>query len=549
MKALRLLLLIFILLTQSAFGEYPKPTTSISIPMRDGVELTTDLYMPSPDAKGLPCILIRSPAGRASETIHIYTPMVKEGYIVAVQDTRSAMDPHGKTFPYAADGWGSLQDGYDAIEWLARSPYTNGKIGTAGLSAMGITQLMLAPTAPPSLKCQYIGVASPSVLHYGTHHGGVLRKNQVEGWLNMCAKDPSILETVSQQPIYNAFWSQFDSNTMVERVEAPAIHYGGWFDIFSQGTLDSFKTRQEYGGAGAKGKQKLLMGPWNHFWPRTPKIGDFEIPKEGITPPIDISANRMFAYYLKEEKNGFEDIPPILYYVMGPFDGSPSSGNIWRTAQTWPIPAKLTPLYLSQDRALKNHPADIKSGTLSYTYSFDNPVPTIGGSNLFLESGPKDQSPIEQRDDVISFTTEPLQEDLEVTGRILAKLYITSETRSGDVSVRLTDVYPDGKSILILDGITHLGEPNHKTIDPKIPVEVKVDLWSTSIVFAKGHRIRILVSGSNFPRFQKSVVESKDKPEYMLHFGTQQPAVLLLPVVRKGEQWLVVEQPPLLKQS
>lgn len=537
MSTIRFVVVFFLLIsTQFVAAEPLKPTKTLSIPMRDGVELTTDIYLPDPEAKNLPCILLRSPAGRHAATAQMYTPLIKQGYMVVVQDTRSAMDSEGKTFPYLADGWGKLQDGFDTIEWIAKSPYSNGKIGTAGWSAMGITQLLLAPTAPDGLKCQFIGVAAPNIYHYAAFPGGTLLKNQVEGWLGMCAKDPSVLHEIINQPVYNDFWHLFNSLPHASKVNVPAIHYGGWFDIFSQGTIDAFLARQENGGEGAKGSQKLLMGPWTHLYPQQPKIGDFDVPKGGEKPTYDLSPERLFARYLKDENNEFENLPAVTYYVMGPFDGSPSSGNVWKSAQKWPVDATFTPFYLTQNLELVEafKPAD--SGKRSYLHQNENPVPTIGGNNLFLESGPKDQRSIEQRPDVLVFSTAPLTEDIEVTGRVLAKLFVSSTEPHGDVAIRLTDVYPDGKSILILDSLTHMGHPHNVSLKPNIPSEVQVDLWSTSIVFAKGHRIRVIVSGSNFPRFHNTFVKTENgKAPFTIHFSEKEPSQIILPIVRRGE--------------
>ncbi len=547
MHSLKKFVVAFLFFFQAITLSAIEPTLTINIPMRDGKELPTDLYMPSPDAKGLPCILLRSPAGRKAATAQIFTPYIQEGYLVAIQDTRSAVDPEGKTHPYQADGWGKLQDGYDTVQWLADSCYTNGKIATAGWSAMGITQLMMGPSAPPGLKCQFIGVATPSMYHYAIFEKGCFKKNMVEGWLGMCAKHPSVLETVVANTNYLPFWEQFDAMSQAGKAQAPALHQSGWYDIFTQGTIDAFVTLQERGGPGARGNQKLLIGPWTHFWPCRPDFGDCKVPEEGKKVSIADTYSKLFAYYLKDDQNGYKDLPPVTYYVMGPFDGTPSSGNVWRTSHHWPIPARSTPFFLTNKNELSETTSTDHKGSIAYTYTANDPVPTVGGSNLFIESGPKDQRKIEERSDVISFTSQPLQEDLEVTGRIFAVLYLTADQPAGDVAVRLTDVYPDGKSVLLLDGIAHLGDGQSEKFDSKKPVEVWVDLWTTSIVFAKGHQIRISVSGSNYPKFEKAVGLENGNNSYTLYTGPDKPSHIVLPIVRKGERWLIAEQPQLKK--
>lgn len=549
MKNIRILTCLFVILVQVLHAEDLKPDLTISIPMRDGTELPADVYLPSPDAKNLPCILIRSPAGRSANSAKCYTGLAKQGYAVIIQDTRSVMDTQGKTLPYWSDGWGLHQDGYDTVNWLAKSQYTNGNIGTAGFSALGITQLLMAPTAPEGLKCQYIGVAAPSLYHHAIFPGGQLLKNQVEGWLGLYARDSSVRNFVCSQATYSDFWNQFDATLLSDKVKVPGLHYGGWYDTFLQGTLDAFTSRHDNGGEGAKNKQKLLIGPWTHLYPASTKLGDFDVPKTGLAAPIDTSPLRWFDYYLKGTQNGIEAIPAVTYYVMGPFDGTPSSGNVWRHADTWPVPSTATEFYLTADKKIVEKNAPTKKADFAYDYDPNNPVPTIGGRNLFLESGPKDQRPLEQRNDVVTFTSAPMNEDLEITGRILANLYVANGQKPSDVIVRFSDVYPDGRSLLIADGLFHVCPENgaaqasaekKSSKEMEQPQSVSVDLWSTSIVIAKGHSIRLSVSGSNYPRYEKLDPSNANAEvtNNKLFVGDITPSHIILPVVRRGDTWL-----------
>jgi uncharacterized protein len=226
------------------------PDLTVAAAMRDGTQLPTDIYLPKERGRA-PCVLIRSPAGKKNPFATRFTGLVDRGYAVAIQDTRSFMDEEGRTFPYLSDGWGEHQDGYDAVEWLARQEFSDGKVGTAGVSAMGLTQLMMAPSAPPSLKCQYIGVAPASLYQYAIYPGGQLLKHQVEAWLGYYANDPGVHNFLCSQPFYNDFWASFDTLKVVDRIKVPAVLLGGWFDTFLQGTIDAFVSRQEEGGEGA----------------------------------------------------------------------------------------------------------------------------------------------------------------------------------------------------------------------------------------------------------------------------------------------------------
>ena len=524
-----------------------EPNYTVKIPMRDGFELSTDIYLPENKSEPHPCLLIRCPAGRKAEPWIAYSAFSQLGYVVAIQDTRSAVDHEGKIFPYFHDGWGKHQDGYDTVEWLSTTPWTNGKIGTVGESAAGITQLFMAPSAPPSLVCQYIGCAAGNIYAHGIYPGGRILKNQVEGWLSLHAKDKGVLNHVWNNPLYNEFWENFDTIRVSHQTKVPALLYTGWYDTFLQGTLDAYIARQSEGGEGARGKQKLWIGPWTHYWPLITSLGDFQVPVEGRAPPHDLSPQRWFDFYLKGKKNGVEDLPTVTYYVMGPFDGSPSSGNVWRTSDKWPVPARETPFYLTSNKKLAKTAPEEESA-FSFFHDPADPVPTLGGRNLFMESGPKDQRAIENRQDVLVFSTDPMEQDLEITGPIHVKLSFASDCDDADVSVRLTDVYPDGRSILISDGICRTG--HFKTADNEktsgIPREAAVDLWSTSIVIPKGHSLRIIVSGSNYPRYEinKSTGPTANKEgrtvaRNVVYTGGTSRSRLILPVVREGDAWLV----------
>lgn len=545
MKFLARFIVPFVLLFQLIRAEELAPDLTIMIPMRDGKELPADVYLPSPEARGLPCILLRSPAGRNAYWKDFAKIAKEGGYAVVIQETRSALDTEGKTFPFVTDGWGKLQDGYDTVEWLAQSPYTNGKIGTWGASALGITQLLMAPSHPHHLKCQYILMAAASLYHHGIFPGGQLLKHQAEGWLGHYARDTGVISYVSQRPFYNEFWKQLNSLEASHRVQVPGIHIGGWYDTFLQGTLASFAARQYEGGEGAQGKQKLVIGPWTHFWPMSQHFGDFQIPQAGVSPPYDISPKRWFDFYLKGIPNGIEDLPPVMYYVMGPFDGAPSSGHVWRTADKWPVPATETVFYLTPDLHLQTTPAP--EGERVYEYDPCHVIPTLGGRNLFLESGPKDQRSIEARSDILVFTTDPLLKDVEVTGPLSATLYFASDQPDTDVVLRLCDVYPDGRSILISEGGVRLGImcfQKDETCEqkPNKVRELKIDLWATSMVFAKGHAIRLSVSSSSYPRYEKNMnigllgsnSGKCQTARNKVFMGEKTPSRLFLPIVQQS---------------
>lgn len=508
----------------------------LEIPMRDGKILPADLYLPRADAKDLPCLLLRSPPGKSNPYALMFLNLVKEGYAIVIQDTRSKLDSEGRTLPYLSDGWGELQDGYDTVAYLKKSPYTNGTIGTLGASAMGITQLMMAPTSPPGLKAQYIAFAASDLYHQGIYQAGELFKHQVETWLGLYASHEDVYKLVCTECEYNPFWEQFNMLPHAYKCTTPALHIGGWYDTFLKGTLESFSTIQNEGAVGAKGEQKLVVGPWVHLWPYVQTFGEFSYHPNVMKYPYPITPDYWFAYHLKGIKNGVENLPPVLYYVMGPIDGGSSSGNIWKTSNQWPPPHKELVLYLTSSNSLLNEVPE--RGEHLFVYDPEHPSPTLGGRNLFLPSGPYDQRAIEKRSDVVIYTSAPLEQDLEVTGYLKAKLYVDSDKEDTAFSVRLTDLYPDGKSVLISDGVARLSHAKKVSKVITAPYPIEIDLWATSQVFAKGHQLRIIVTSSNYPRFEKNfntVKRAHEKPdpqiaENKIFTGTNQASHLILPV-------------------
>ncbi|MCH9634326.1 MAG: Cocaine esterase [Chlamydiae bacterium] len=488
----------------------------VQIPMRDGLELTTDIYTTQNSKGPQPCILIRGPYERG-KLKEAYAKLAHLGYAVAIQRFRSATHAEEFPEPFRQDAWGVLQDGYDTVEWLAQSSYTNGNIGTLGASAMGIAQLLTAPSKPPHLKCQFIQVATPSLYHHAAYIGGKFCKHQIETWFAKAA--PLAYQHIIQHNEYDAYWEQIDATKRVGDVCVPALHYGGWYDIFSQGTIDSFTSLQMHGGEGARNRQRLIMGPWTHWGFKPEKFGDFPIPENSMSFNESKTIKSWFDFHLKGDSKALDSEDPVLYYTMGPLDASESSGNKWKTAKNWPPPHKNQPYYFSKKHLLVNNAPLFQKSSYSIDYQPENPVPTIGGRNLYLASGPFDQSPNENRDDVLVFSTPPLKEDSEFTGRIKAKLYISSSAPSADFAITLTDVYPDGKSVLILEGIQSV------TCEPNQILPIEIDLWSTSMVFAKGHKIRVNITNSNYPHFDKN----KQPSHNVIYVGNKYPSHILLP--------------------
>ena len=514
----------------------PPPDRIIEIPMRDGTKLPANVYLPH-DVKAtkFPCVLIRHPLGKDALDL-LWLPLVDGGYALVIQSTRSCCDETGKEIPYLTDGWSDEHlpaDGYDTVQWLASADFCEGSVSTIGASATGITQFLLAPASPPNLSCQFIEMAPPSMYQYAVYPGGQFRKEQVEGWLRVHKRHPSVTEWLKGKSRYDSFWSRFNAIEYADQIRVPQLHVGGWYDIFLQGTIDAFFAAQQHSQPETRQKHKLILGPWGHRWRYSGKLGEFQLAPEQLAPPTNITYRLWLDHHARGIKNDVAKAPIVQYYVMGPFDGSPSKGNCWRTADSWPPPgAEYHRFFLSPEGGLSSKECDGKA--LSLSFDAKDPVPTLGGRNLFMPDGPRDITSLLERKDVAFFQTEVLSEDTEVTGRLWANLYLADVETSRDVCLRIVDVWPTGEHYLIAEGVSHISpyRANESTKDPRLVI---VDLWSTSMVFAKGHKVGVLVSASNYPAYDLGFNADEGKgTAFSVYFSKKCPSSLALPLMKTG---------------
>jgi len=340
--------------------------------------------------------------------------------------------------------------------------------------------------------------------------GGVFRQKLAVQWL----EDQGtlwFLKDIEAHPYDDEFWAVVQSRGDWGRIDVPTLHIGGWFDIFTQGTLDAFVGYQHSGGAGARGSQKIIMGPWTHAAFHEPGQGELTFPENARNAPYPVgdALNTMLEHQLQTRWSSVPDnpasIPAVQYYIMGDVDDPEAPGNRWRAAADWPPQAALARFHLQPGGVLSEIcPGGGKSHS-KWLYHPLQPVTTLCGSNLYLTAGPCDQRPLEARDDVVVFSTPPLAEPMEITGRIKAHLFVSIDRPDTDLMVWLSDVYPDGRSMLITDGALRLATRGETTgltpLERGDVVEAVVDLLSTSIVVNKGHQLRIAISSSNSPRF------------------------------------------------
>ncbi|NHJ39350.1 MAG: CocE/NonD family hydrolase [Asgard group archaeon] len=474
--------------------------TTYMIEMRDGISLATDVYIPDRLNLGeRGTVLIRTPYNKdgISALAAIFTSVY--GYITVIQDMRGRFASEGTDMVFQ----NASTDSYDTIEWILKQSWSNGKIVSYGMSALGINQFFMNLANPNGLVGQAIQISSPNLYYDVMYPGGAFREALVVEWLKSIGST-FWLPIIYENENFNPLWNNVTMRDKYDTVKRPGIFQAGWFDVFSQGTIDGFVGYQYNSDPSVQGKSFLVIGPWGHGTYTTTTHGELVYPENAID---DFYTPLMFdflEYYLKDDSNSLYASPKVRYYCMGPITEN-ATGNFWRQSNKWPIPVDYINFYLHEGGLLSTEEPLLAESSQSFLYDPDDPVQTLGGCNLVLPYGPFDQASLELRDDILIFNSEILTENLEITGHLNAHLWVSSNCTDTDFTVKLTDVYPDGRSMLIQDGIVRAKYRNNRTnpelLTPDEKVEVEIDLWSTSYVFNPGHRIRVAISSSNYPRF------------------------------------------------
>ncbi|NIA14254.1 MAG: CocE/NonD family hydrolase [Nitrospiraceae bacterium] len=477
--------------------------TTYMVEMPDGIELATDVYLPSGTGPW-PVVLYRTPYGKNTDFPSL--SFLGYGYAIVSQDIRGCFDSGDIFRAFLDDGWGpDHQDGYDTAAWVRAQAWCDGDIVTMGGSARGISQNFLAGSYPEGLRAQHISVAASNMYTQAMFQGGAFRKAMAENWMDGrgAAARQFLEDEIKTRPFYNEeFWSYANPETRYPQVDWPIVNVGGWYDIFLQGTINNFTHIQNNGQPGAQGNQRLIIEPYGHGH----GSGGFEWPANAGNPPAAYaSSTAWFEHWVKGLDTGVTDQPPVCYYVLGDVDAPEGPGNEWRFADSWPPPATEVPFYLHPGGVLAlDAPSDAKA-SYAYVYDPNDPVPTLGGANLTISRGPYDQQSLETRGDVAVFTTPVLDEYVEITGKVLVRLYASSSALDTDFTAKLCDVYPDGRSMLVCDGIVRARHRNtvegEELLTPGAVYEFEIDLWEMCIAFNAGHRIRLDISSSNYPRF------------------------------------------------
>lgn len=477
----------------------------VMVPMRDGTRLSTYLYYP-PGKGPWPAIFEQRYADiRGAGSRKAAAKFAEGGFVIALVNYRGAGLSEGKWRGYRALAWGELRDGYDMCEWLAAQPWSTGKIGTYGGSQAGYAQNFLAVTQPPHLVAQYMTDTGLSLYQEGYRIGGVTRPERFKT-MGKVARVPedndALLKEWFAHPNYDAYWRDEDCSLHFPQMNVPCYTIGSWYDFMCQGSVMSFIGRQHQAGPNSRGQQQLIIGPWLHGgYPKSNKIGEMTYPTNAFFD-VYTHMTAWFNHHLKGTNNGVMQDPTVKYYVMGATGETDAPGNIWRTTLDWPPHASPQSFFLNENGHLSTAAPTAAKSSTSYVSDPFHPM-SIPGTGF---PGAKDARPFETQAEVRTFTTEPLAEPVEWTGLVQVELWASSTARDTDFLVRVSDVYPDGRSMLLMDYPRRAryreGFDHEKLLKPGEAAKLAFDVGWTSIIFNRGHRIRVTIASTGYPLYE-----------------------------------------------
>jgi uncharacterized protein len=550
----------------------------VAAKMRDGVTLRADIYRPKAEGK-FPVLLTRTPYDKTG-TMGFGLRAAARGYVVIAQDVRGRYTSEGDWYPFKNES----ADGYDTVEWAAALPYSNGKVGMFGGSYVGATQFLAAIAAPPNLAGICPNITASNYHDGWTYQGGAFEQWFNESWTSGLAMNTMrrrleksgdalagtkvlplnsypVVEAPSAagvadyfkdwlaHPDFDAYWKQWSIEDHYAQIQVPVFNLGAWYDIFLGGTLRNFaRLKTEAGTDAARRGQRLLVYLGGHAGgSQDRQIGALDF---GEKAPFELNEAMMrwYDWLLRGEANGVDKEKPVKIFVMGK--------NEWREEDDWPLArAKATRYYLHSAGAANGVGGD---GTLSgaapgeekhdqYVYDPTDAAPTIGGplccEQLPTGVGPQDQRPAEARSDVLVYTTPAFAKDTEVTGPVSLDLYVSSSAVDTDFTGTLVDVWPNGFAQNLTAGILRLRYRNSQEkaelANPGETYHITMDLWATSNVFLAGHKLRVEISSSNFPRFDRNLNTGEEqafgtrmvKATNVIYHDRAHPSAVILPVV------------------
>jgi len=496
---------------------------NVLVPMRDGVRLSANVFRPGePDR--YPAILLRTPYGKGDAITAAYQSFVKHGYAVVVQDVRGRYRSGGTFEPVHNH---EIDDGDDTLDWIARQPWSDGGVGMYGGSYLGITQWKAAMALNPHLKAIFPYVSGDDDYRDRFYSaGGAMKLGHRLLWFADNMRAPRFVppdfksyvlalpvrsadvaatghrldawRSVAGHPSYDQFWKADSVREHLKDIHIPVYSVGGWYDNYVESDLDAFTIRHKHNP-----DDRIMIGPWAHVFSAT--FANVNYGKESLVP-LRPEQLRWFDRWLKNEKNstGPEPQHPVRIFVMGI--------NQWRDEEEWPLArARSVKYYLGSGGQLGNKP-DPHSAPDTFVYDPRNPVPTVGGAVCcdprVFPWGPLDQRQVEKRRDVLVYSTAPLTSAVEVTGQVQVVLRVASSAPDTDFTAKLVDVFPDGSARNLMDGILRMRYRDSletpKLMTPGDVYKATIDAGVTSNVFLAGHRIRVEISSSNFPRFDRN---------------------------------------------
>jgi putative CocE/NonD family hydrolase len=515
--------------------EYDRP-----IPLSDGVRLSADIYRPS-GAGRFPVIVSRTPYDNSRDPSGRF--FAERGYVYVTVDVRGRYDSQGSFTPYASEG----RDGSEVIQWAAEQPWSNGRVGTTGGSYLGFSQWLAARERPPALKAMVVMVSPVDYYESPVHTGGAFnlggrlpwaalvsgRTNQAidaHDWAKVLRHLP--LATADQAigrdlPAYrdwvtgterSQYWARLSVEGRWSELAVPVYHMGGWYDEFVRGPLRGFTQMRRHGPTPeARSSQRLLIGPWTHALSTTPRVGVVDFGAESL---VDLRAEALH-WFDRHLRGSTADGPigqPVRVFDIG--------AKRWRSYDDWPPSGVVeTRWYLSGQGSMKGGPGGGRLDTIPpgdsppdrYRNDPANPTPTLGGATCcvmpgfypeIMAWGPQDQRPVEERSDVLVYSTVPLDRDVTVVGPVKVRLHAASSARDTDFTAKLVDVHPDGTAINLADGIVRARYRESATtptlLEPGRVYQFEIDLAATATTFLRGHRIRLEIASNNFPWYDRN---------------------------------------------
>lgn len=538
---------------------------NVPIPMRDGVKLSANISRPEAEGR-FPVIVDRTPYGKNRKPFFDNAAyFAQHGYVYVMQDCRGRYDSEGVFKPWINEG----QDGYDTIEWAARQPWSNGKVGTTGGSYGAWDQMFAAEEQPEHLKTMIV-ISPPPDTYPAAYQGGAFGLqaldwaiivdgrtfqeypgNLAEAYRHLPVSSmdeaagrsmPETLRAWTQHEAYDDYWKQRSYLKNLSRIKATVLHIDGWYDA-PDATLDNYNGMIAQ-GAQAGGRQKVILGPWLHSTFSSSKVGDIDF---GPDAPIDLNATSLGWYDCQLKGVNCDQTytdGPIKLFVMGE--------NHWRSEKEWPLKrTHLTPFYFHSNGHANTRTGD---GNLSkelpanepadnFAYDPKDPVPSTDDPAAMGARSVLDERQMELRNDVLVFTSAPLEEPVEVTGPIRIKLWAASSAKDTDWAAKIIDVHPDGEAQRLQDGIlrarTRESVEHPSLLTPAKIYEYTIDLLDISNFFQKGHRIQVVVTSSNFPDFDRNLntgnsnentAETQVAKQTIYHDAAH-PSHILLPVI------------------